>query len=239
MIITVATWNLAQRSPHGPSGTTQIEALLARKADVILLTEVREDVEIDGYEIHRSALLDRPRKAMSWSAIAARKPLRPLESRHEGLCLAELPDLGITAACSVLPWRGAGVHWPDKQGHPHAVRFADSLDRQLQDLVMARPLLWGGDFNVALAGPESAGSLGARQHLSTALSQLGLDSLVRDCESLHPGYNTIDHLCVPTGWQSEVHRETPTTPEGKPASDHALYWATVTLPGSPAPSPLR
>lgn len=57
------------------------------------------------------------------------------------------------------------------------------------------PLVWGGDFNHALEGPERAGSLPGRTSIRTLLDDLGLTAVTSSLPH-RLGGNTIDHIAV-------------------------------------------
>ena len=91
-------------------------------------------------------------------------PLQGLPSAHQGLTLARVqtPNGSILAACSVMPWRGARTCWPGDPSAALAIWFPHTLTDHLRQIDEARraaePVVWGGDFNQGLTGPEQVGS---------------------------------------------------------------------------------
>ena len=113
--LTLATWNLEQASPR-TRGARQLALMQELDVDVWLLTEVRDDAGLPYAHVARSpargtATSGQP---MRWSAVCSRWPLQERRSGHEGLALAvvQAPEGPLVAACSVLPWRGAGARSP-------------------------------------------------------------------------------------------------------------------------------
>ena len=96
--------------------------------------------------------------------ISGTAPLQGLPSAHQGLTLARVqtPNGSILAACSVMPWLGARTCWPGDPSAALAVWFPHTLTDHLRQINEARrtaePVVWGGDFNQGLTGPEQVGS---------------------------------------------------------------------------------
>ena len=59
-------------------------------------------------------------------------------------------------------------------------------------------LVWGGDFNHAMVGPECAGSLAGRKHIEGLLSELNLRVPTTHLAHRRPSLLSIDHIAVPT-----------------------------------------
>lgn len=235
----VATWNLAQRSPHGEYGRLQRDVLTELGADVLLLTEVRADFSLPGYHLQRSEPRALAKRPMSWCAIATSEPIEQVPTDTPGFTAGWSAQLGWALACSVLPWRGAGDHWPGDPGQPLAERFAQTLQSHVDQLPTARPLLWGGDFNQALTGPEGAGTRDGRVLLRRVTAELGLSSPTTALESLAAPHKAIDHVFVPDP-TTRAERQVPLTSTGRPASDHPLYvLAPVSRGEAPPPAAHR
>jgi hypothetical protein len=70
---------------------------------------------------------------------------------------------GLRVCASVLPWRSCGADpWGSGDTAARTVRAVDSVRA-------ARPTVWGGDWNHALCGPETSGSMAGRRHLAGVL----------------------------------------------------------------------
>lgn len=227
--LTALTWNLAQISPGGPRGRAQTALLDARGADLWFLTEVPEGRRHDGrYEV-RSSLRTGGGGRMSWCAVSTTSPLEPLPSPSEALALAVEPELDLLLACSVMPWRGARHYYHGDAAAPFAERFRDNLAEHLAAIRSAagrRKVIWGGDFNQALEGPERVGSQQGRQDLLAALAELGLQAPTAGCPSQSRGCRSIDHVFVPADWSAQAAVVEPG--DGRPLSDHELYVVSAT-----------
>jgi hypothetical protein len=260
----VGVWNL-ERSPH-PGSIKGEEVVLWQEhlsADIWLLTEVHEHW---GWENRlwpgggswavsspRGGELDGFRR---WSGIQTRFRMDEVSvgstdrrAAEESLCLARihLPEGStpgtVLVACSVLPWRGAGKHWPglpekylDHQQQfvleHHVARIEEAWDGQ-------EPIVWGGDFNQELvdlsherkqAGFRLAGTGSGIERLRAAFDRFGLRAVTEQSEHLHPEAPAIDHLAVSAPFavgNARVHR--PHHADGRLLSDHAAYVAEVDL----------
>ena len=182
----IGTWNLAGRvwlPAHR-------ELLTVQDCDVWLLTEVRADVGLPGYQAHLTAGEMAPGRR--WAGVFTQSALTALPDPHTASA-AGVVD-GVSFCSTILPWRSCGsVPWGEGT---HAVRTAAVLGT----LVTALPrgaLVWGGDWNHSLVGPETAGSMAGRGHLERALEELGLQVPTRDLPHPFDGIGSIDHLAVP------------------------------------------
>lgn len=230
----VGTWNLQQAAPPGPRAAAQRDAMQALSVDVWLLTEAHLDVRVHGQDItHSKQRHIKPKQR--WSAISSRWPIQPLPSPHEGLALARVASNqgAMLVACSVMPWRGATTSWPGDPTAKHAVRFAEALTSHRDAIVAARlegqGVVWGGDFNQALAGPEKAGSTAGRGLLRDAFADLHLLCPTVDLDHRIPTLKTIDHIAVSDHLGTALGVILmPTWPDGRALSDHAAYVVDIT-----------
>lgn len=101
---------------------------------------------------------------------------------------------GVTFCSTVLPWRSCGpVPWGE---NTHAERTARVLDSLVGNLPR-NDLVWGGDWNHSLVGPEWAGSKAGRAHIEGTLDELELQVPTRDLSHRIDGVGNIDHIAVP------------------------------------------
>ena len=121
----------------------------------------------------------------------------------------------------MLPWRGgAGAHWPGDSAARLADRFRLALAEQraqIEQAAAGRPVVWGGDFNLALQGDERAGTTADRPDLEKAFTDLGLTVRTADLPHRIDGLRTIDHVALPQEWHAEAEQH------DTELSDHALY----------------
>jgi hypothetical protein len=168
-------------------------------------------VQLDGYHLHLTAgVMDRGRH---WAGVLSRRALRPLSGPHPASAAAE--GGGVTYCSTVLPWRSCGPRAP-WIGQRHADRAARALCTVLEGLPRSK-LVWGGDWNLALEGPEYAGSLCGGDHLLVALAALGLQAPTAPLPHRLGGC-TIDHVAVPRRWKAlgKSRTMTPTSCRLKP-----------------------
>jgi hypothetical protein len=195
--------------------------LLDGDCDVWLLTEVDEDTVLAGYDRHLG--LDTMTARKRWAGVFSRRPLASLPDPHRASAAAVID--GITLCSTILPWKSSGgePHWPggETPGGQHAARMAHAL-RVLVPSIRTPNLVWGGDWNQALDGPEGAGSFAGRSHILRAVDDLGLK--VPTTWLPHQSANlSIDHIAVPRSWSvsASEHR-----PAGR-LSDHDCYVVDV------------
>ena len=79
----IGTWNLA-----GKWSDAHQRLLVDLDCDVLLLTEVRRDVELASY--HRHLTQDDMAARRAWAGIYSRQPLVPLPDPHPASALAEI-----------------------------------------------------------------------------------------------------------------------------------------------------
>lgn len=209
----IGTWNL-----EGRGGAAQVALLREQACDVWLLTEVPEALVLDGLE--RVAATGRMTGSKLWAAVYG-PPGKDLGSPHPATAVAEID--GWTFASSILPWRAAGgAAWP---GSDHAGRTVAALDDLRTALVPGRRLVWGGDWNHGLTGPEKAGSRAGRDAISSVLAELGLEVPTAGLPHRITGLASIDHVAVPVPARSAVRVD------ATQRSDHDAYVVEVDLPG--------
>ena len=87
-------------------------------------------------------------------------------------------------------------------------------------------MVWGGDWNHALDGPEYAGSRAGRAHVEKAVAQFGLRVPTEHLPHRIEWLLSIDHIAVPIGASVQsAERVTAATDEGR-LSDHDAYLVT-------------
>lgn len=160
-----------------------------------------------------------------WSAVAVRSG-RQAQAPAPHLVAAAAAVDGITFWSMVLPWRGAGPYWR-WAGDDHAGRTRAAV-QALLDVERPRRLVWGGDWNHALVGPELAGSRDGRRAVEDAVRELELVVPTAPLAHRRPGF-TIDHIAVPQDAPvSAVWRERLTVGD-RDLSDHDAYVVEVDL----------
>lgn len=212
----VGTWNLAGRwSDHHRS------LMVDADCDVWLLTEVHAGTGLPGYAVHRTQAHCAPGR--HWAAIASRLPMASSPDPHPASAQAQVG--GTTYVSSVLPWRSArtGPVWT---GDGHAAKTQHAVDDLLLRIGASQRLVWGGDWNHALSGRETAGSKAGRTAILGAVAALGLDVPTADLPHALGGLLSIDHVAVPAGTASGARRVVAEA-AGRRLSDHDAYVVEV------------
>lgn len=212
----IGTWNM-----QGRWDSRHQELLQSHNCDVWLLTEVSDRVELPGCVMRRTSAQMAPRRR--WAAVASREPSEALPDPHPATAAARID--GVTYWSTILPWRSSGGESPWR-GATHAERTSSALD----DLLVHRPsepLVWGGDFNHGLTGPECAGSKAGRTAVDAALQTLGLTAHTTLLPHVNAELRTIDHIATQVSWQLLSVSHVTAEHDGARLSDHDLYTAEV------------
>jgi hypothetical protein len=143
---------------------------------------------------------------------------------HRAAAAAVVDD--TTFVSSILPWRASGQ--PELWGGTtHASKMRATLSH-LESCLRNRRLVWGGDWNQALQGPEYAGSNAGREALHQTLRRLDLVALTRTLPHCLGGLSSIDHIAVPTGWAVTGSERVEARTGDRRLSDHDMYVVAVT-----------
>ena len=185
--------------------------------DVWLLTEVSEHLALDGCWKHQTtACMAKKRR---WAAILSQKPLVGHTDPHPASALAGVDNLLFCS--SILPWRSCSARQP-WVGVRHAAKTKATIDDLLGHLPQ-NDLIWGGDWNHALSGPEFAGSQEGRGYLLAAVANLGLEVLTAALPHRIENLLSIDHIAVPKGARVVSAERVDASAEGRRLSDHDGY----------------
>jgi hypothetical protein len=182
----IGTWNLDAKH-----GRAHVDFLHRLECDVLLLTEVSLELQLDGYVGHRTRAV--MARGQHFAAIFSKVPPTPLPDPHGASALATIAD--ITCCASILPWRACGSEEPWT-----GASLTEKTERAVAAIVASRPCVWGGDWNHALEGPETAGSLAGRAAIQRGIDQLGLLVATRAAPHRLEGLSSIDHIAVPRDW---------------------------------------
>ena len=182
----------------------------------------------------RPCVVTAPRRRWSakrrWAAVFSASDLQPMGDPHAASAMARVGAHVFVS--SILPWRGCGDGSP-WVGEDHAERTRNAVE-PLASLPHSS-VIWGGDWNHALEGPEHAGSKAGRTHVLAALETLELAVPTATLAHAIPGLRTIDHSPCrdrppsepPNGWWPNTkERACPTT---MPMSSPSMAWARSRL----------
>lgn len=215
--VRIGTWNLEGRwSPD------HRRLLTEQECDVWLLTEVRTDVVLAGFESHlsRSTMVEQSH----WAGVFSGSPLQPMPDPH--LASAAASSFGWCFCSSILPWRSCGsTPWGEGTN-------GEKTERAVNQLMGSLPLdglVWGGDWNHSMHGREYVGSLAGRITIREAVAARRLKLATENAPHRLPGLGSIDHIAVPH--QADVittNRVVAETRSGQRLSDHDAYVTEVT-----------
>ena len=194
--------------------------LVALDCDVWLLTEVSERTRLDGFDLHLGEGLMAPSRR--WAAVAATGSISPLADPHPASAMIERD--GIRFCSSILPWRGCGSREPWGAG-THSEKTREAL-RVLETTLPTTGLVWGGDWNHALTGSETAGSKAGRDALLATIAKLNLEVPTSKEPHRIDGITSIDHVAVPNDVATGAERVVAEAAVRR-LSDHDAYVVTA------------
>lgn len=210
----IGTWNLAGR--WSPAHRALLEDAAC---DVWLLTEVPARFDLPRGRLMLSEAMPNT-GGRSWAGVWSAGTLAALAAVHPAAAVAAVD--GVAVCSCVLPWRGAGVTWPD-EGANTAGRTKAALARLTPSLMPgARDVVWGGDWNHAMDGPEMAGSKEGRRAIQDLAHDAGLRVATSAQRHAIPSLLSIDHIAVPSAWSTSCRRIV-AEHRGKRLSDHDAY----------------
>lgn len=150
-------------------------------------------------------------------------------------CVSEGTDLIVYG--SVLPWRAAPHQAPDlaqpgESATAMVERVLASQEADIRTLQGRHPqavVMWAGDFNQSLAGPNLTGSRRGRVVLLAALDRLGMQAWNAESPHARSGLSTIDLVCGPATVPVKSIELLEPSLGGQSLSDHAGYIVEVSL----------
>jgi hypothetical protein len=209
----IGTWNLA-----GRWSDARADFLAALECDVLLLTEVHHETRVPGMRGRTTYALMAPDRF--WAAVFTAGPHLGYPDPHGAAAMVVFD--GVTIVSSVLPWRSCGSA-PPWVGERQAEKTANAV----APLTMLRtPVIWGGDWNHALEGPDHVGSKEGRDHIFAIVDALGLQVPTVDLPA-YRGELSIDHIAIPKEWVLISAEQVPAEVDGKRLSDHDAYVVEV------------
>ena len=212
----------------------------AMRCDVVVLTEPPPALAAaEGRVVLSPACRMGPNGWESWVAVMGDGVVPaaidlPFERMAAAAVLSISGDLVVVYG-SVLPWNAAAVQEPGLAltGESAAAMFARVLASQEADVASLRAtypdavVLWVGDFNQTLCGPNFGGSAQKRHSLTLSLQRLGMVAWNADARHALDRMCAIDLVCGPK--EVAVGDVTYVDPAagGVVLSDHAGYVVEV------------
>lgn len=235
--VRIGTWNLECGGRTLGAGARQDDRLRELVVDVMVLTEPGPDRSVTtSGRVSSAPIRTLRRGAGAWvtiegaSAAVVGAPAPP--TRMAAIAEVTIAGEHVVVYGSVLPWRGIRAHAPELvlPGESAMAAFGRVLAEQVADvraLVERYPgalVVWAGDFNQSLIGPNFSGSSEGRRLLGEALDSLGFVAWNAEAAHAAEGLCAIDLVCGPRGRRvAAVERIAP----GR-ESDHAGYVVDVT-----------
>jgi len=133
---------------------------------------------------------------------------------------------------AVLPWGSIGTHAPKlvRAGESSLDAFRRVLHEQAADIAALRRryerdlIVWAGDFNQTITGPNRSGSGARRAALLDVLAGLGFAAWNGDTAHARHGLCAIDLICGPRDRRPAQQGRIDPNLDGVVMSDHAGYW---------------
>lgn len=211
-VLRIGTWNLECGGRSGRAAARQRERLAAVRADVMVYTEPGPDLSTPSPERVVSAAVRRLAGGdTAWVAIVGAGPLSvatpaptaPMAAAAEAVVRSER----VIVYGSVLPWRGIRAHHPELvlPGETAGDAFERVLAAQVEDVRALQGqnpgalVVWAGDFNQSLVGPNLGGSARGRERLREALASLDFVAWNAELGHAEEGLCAIDLVCGPRG----------------------------------------
>lgn len=235
----LATWNLERGGRTQGAREAQEELLAELRADVVVLTEPAS--------LYKTAtgVVTSPRRSKkgivrpeAWIAIVGGsvEPVE-LDVPYERTAVAARVSVGgvtVIVYGAVLPWLAVTSHAPElvEEGEDSFAAFKRVLAEQAKDIAELRrygyPIIWAGDFNQSVSGPNWGGSNDRRDLLLDTLNRLDMVAWNGKADHAMSGMCAVDLICGPkecvlvSQGRIDPMRDTLTM------SDHAGYWVELT-----------
>ncbi len=234
----IAVWNVERAL--GAVAQRQDAVLRTVGAQILLLTEVstarsdaNADLVVSPAERHGSFGNE------AWVSIHG-FGVEPVEPRlpYAGMAVAAklmVDEAQIVVYGSVLPWLAIGHHKPGLllTGESSSDAFSRVLREQAKDVFELQQrfpaafVLWAGDFNQRLEGPNYGGRTSSRTELESALSALRMQAWNRLSGHAQPSMCAIDLICGPVDRQPRSISRIDPFDGSSALSDHAGYFIDV------------
>ncbi len=236
----LATWNLERGGRTQAAREAQEELLADLRADVLVLTEPPSS-----YKTVTGVVTSPPLREggtagpEAWVAIVGRS-VEPVDfdvpyKRTAVAARVSVGGLTVIVYGAVLPWLAVTSHAPElvEEGEDSFAVFKRVLAEQAKDIADLRrqfgePVIWAGDFNQTVSGPNWGGSNDRRDLLNRTLNSLDMVAWNGKADHAMSGMCAVDLICGPkecvlvSQGRIDPMRDTLTM------SDHAGYWVELT-----------
>ena len=236
------TWNV-EYATGKERNRLRLARLLARPADLWILTETHDDLDLSATHTAVSTAQRPARPAGErWTTTWTRWPVLERIPVSDPLrtvaALLQAPGGTIAVYGTVLPWHsdhGPGTvkakYWSE-QDRVLPIQLAEW--RAIQHRYPGTPLLIAGDLNMSLGGKHYYGTARGRAALKAGLAALEL-GCATEYGRLPTGalqHSPIDHIVLPLHWLDRarvIDAWEGTDPNGQKLSDHSGLLVEVDL----------
>jgi endonuclease/exonuclease/phosphatase family metal-dependent hydrolase len=235
----IAPWNLERGGRTRSAREAQDATLRELAADVVVLTEPPALFTSAPGVVTSPARRQGPNGLEPWIAIVGGcVEAGPVATLYEHLGVAArvaTAGRNLVVYGGVLPWLAIRSHAPELvlEGETFADVFDRILSAQNDDLLSLRAagtlIVWAGDFNQSLRGPNWGGSTTGREALSRCLTELGMVAWNAGAQHARDGMCAIDLICGPADLVVLAQGRIDPVREGVRMSDHAGYWVDLEL----------
>jgi endonuclease/exonuclease/phosphatase family metal-dependent hydrolase len=175
--------------------------------------------------------------AESWVAIVGKSEIKPAEidipfERMAAAARATVDGREVIVYGAVLPWNSIRSHAPElvHAGESASDTFVRVLREQAADIERLRRrhkpdvIIWAGDFNQTVGGPNYGGSRAKRDTLIQTLATLDFEAWNRKEAHARAGLQAIDLICGRRDQRPVRQGRIDPVSGDIRMSDHAGYW---------------
>lgn len=225
----IGTWNV--EGANLPKNPRRLEIIHAANADIWVLTETRDELDLSfpyaaNSSVPRDPTVATPRWVTIWSRFPLLAPVNVRDNSRTVAAIYKSPLGRLLVYGTVMPWHSdrdpETVNWA-KHERVVAEQAAEWLALRQQHPEAA--LCVAGDLNMSLGGPRYYGTKEGRRLLQSGMERAGLTCVTRT-EDVPVGLLEephIDHVLLPESWGkgTRVVEAWPGTVEGVRLSDHS------------------
>ena len=205
----LATWNLERGGRSQAAREAQKELLADLRADVVVLTEPPSSYKTTAGVVTSPRLRkDGTAEPEAWVAIVGGS-VEPVDfdvpyKRTAVAARVSVGGLTLIVYGAVLPWLAVTSHADElvEEGEDSFAVFKRVLAEQAKDIADLRkkygsPVIWAGDFNQTVSGPNWGGSNDRRVLLNETLNSLEMVPWNGKADHAKRGMCAVDLICGP------------------------------------------
>jgi endonuclease/exonuclease/phosphatase family metal-dependent hydrolase len=242
LVLKIGTWNV-EYGRGADKNTRRLALLLAQEADVWVLTETHDDLDLSPEYTSAPAANRYPRDQRSrWTTIWTKWPIvERIETRDPARTLALSMDIAgwkVVVYGTVLPWQhdtGPSMQAPGWTEFARVTPLQGEEWARLREVHPEAVVIVAGDLNQNLGGMHYYGTKSGRKLLRNQLSAADLVCLsdADEMRSWTLANPPIDHVCVGVPAGSQLKSRLVTGWEGAQSgirlSDHSAVVAEMRI----------